>query len=317
MNQQLVKVDPKEYGLDAGKAKDIERAFSPKIAERDGLVKVYSRIISEKITQDLVVEAKAVRLKLVKVRTGFSEIHKTQKVFFRAAGLFVDAWKNKETLPVVQMEEKLSEIEDYYPKIERAKLDAVEKSRIGKLQKYQIETEHYDLREMSDAGWDQLLKSSGIAYDIRLAEEKKLEKDRIAEENRREKEAEKNRKENIRLKKDADKQEAARLREKFKQEKVLLKERLKRKKIQDQLDKQAEEVRILKEKEAEEDRIRKEKEDLAASAPDRLKLEKLANDIATMKMPDVKNKKAKETINGVVNLLQKTSNFIKQRGEKI
>ena len=126
---QLQTVDPKEYGLDKDKARNIEKAFLPKIAERNGLVTIYEQILTAEITPELTDNAKSVRLKLVKVRTGIAEIHRTQKAFFRAAGLFVDAWKNKETLPVTQMEEKLFEIEDYYSKIEREKLDAVENDR--------------------------------------------------------------------------------------------------------------------------------------------------------------------------------------------
>ena len=295
----IEKINPIDYGLNADEAKNIEKAFLPKIVERNGLVAIYEQLLSAKITLELTSEAKSIRLKLVKVRTGMAEIHKTQKAYFRAAGLFVDAWKNKETLPVAQMEEKLFEIEDYYPKIERAKLDAVEKSRTGKLQKYQIETEHYDLRKMTDAGFKQLLESSKIAYDLRIAEEEEEAKEFAAEEKRREMEAEKNKKENARLKKEADKRE-----------KVIEKARVERKKLQDQLDEKERE-------DAEEIRLQEERDTEETNATDRVKLERLANYITAIKMPDVESKKAKEVITGVVNLLNKTSCYIKTKALKV
>lgn len=99
MNNSLVKIDHKEYGLEKLQAENIEKAFMPKIAERDGIKEIYEQIITQDITLELTEHAKSARLKLVKVRTGIADVHKTQKAFFRAAGLYVDAWKNKETLP--------------------------------------------------------------------------------------------------------------------------------------------------------------------------------------------------------------------------
>ena len=122
MKNEIKKVDPKEYGLQEKEAKTIDQAFMPKIVERDGLKKIYEQILSKEITLELCSEAKSIRLKLVKVRTGIAEIHKTQKAFFLAAGRYVDAWKNKETLPVTQMEENLTAIEEHYQRIEGEKI---------------------------------------------------------------------------------------------------------------------------------------------------------------------------------------------------
>lgn len=37
METEIVKIDPREFGLEAQNVKNIEEAFLPKIAERDGL----------------------------------------------------------------------------------------------------------------------------------------------------------------------------------------------------------------------------------------------------------------------------------------
>lgn len=295
MNNSLVKIDHKEYGLEKVQAENVERAFMPKIAEREGLKQIYAQIITQEITLELIEHAKSARLKLVKVRTGIAEVHKTQKAFFRAAGLYVDAWKNKETLPVTQMEEKLMEIECYYENIERQRLDKVESERILKLHKYEVDPEHYDLRNMPEPGFNQLLEASKIAYEQRVNTEKEAERKRLAEEKAQADEAQRNKVENERLKKDAEKRD-----------KIIDNERLKRKKLEDD----------LKEKTEAESRaklVQEEKEAMEYSAPDRHKLEQLALSIVAMKMPEVKSKKAKSVIKDVVILLNKTSNFIKKK----
>jgi len=204
MNKSLVKINHEEYGLEKVQAENIEKAFLPKIAEREGLTQIYEQIITQEVTLELTEHAKSARLKLVKVRTGIAEVHKTQKAFFRAAGLYVDAWKNKETLPVTQMEEKLLEIEGYYENIERQRLDKVENERILKLQKLEIDPEHYDLRNMSEPGFEQLLEASKIAYQERIKAEKKVERERIAKEKADAEEQERIKKENEILKKEAE-----------------------------------------------------------------------------------------------------------------
>ena len=118
---ELVKVDPKEFGLEVKQGETIEKSFLPKIQERDAISTIYGQLITSEITPELCKQARELRLKLVKVRTGISDIHKVEKAFYRAGGLYVDALKNKHTTPVEQMEEKLFEIENYYINIEKAK----------------------------------------------------------------------------------------------------------------------------------------------------------------------------------------------------
>lgn len=112
-----------ETGLSVEKKAEIETAFAPMIAERDGYKKVYEAILSKPIDMDTIKEARELRLKLVKTSSGIRLIHKTQKAFFLQAGKFVDSWKNKELPPVEQMKDKLAEIEDFFAKQERDRID--------------------------------------------------------------------------------------------------------------------------------------------------------------------------------------------------
>ena len=202
-NKNLV---PSEFGLQEDQAKTIESAFMPKIVERDGLKVIYEQLLTQEITPELCRSAGDLRKKLVKVRTGIAEIHKTQKAFFLAAGRFVDAWKNKETLPVEQMEEKLFEVEDYYAKIERDKVIALQQERSEELKKWQDELAFTpgNLGELTEEVWSNYLFGVKTAFEQKVAAEKaakEAEEKRIADEKA---EQERIRLENEKLKKAAE-----------------------------------------------------------------------------------------------------------------
>lgn len=178
MSTELVKVDPKEFGLEVEQVSTIEQAFLPKIQEREALVAIYEQLITSELTPELCKQAKEVRLKLVKVRTGISDIHKTQKAFFLAAGRFVDAWKNKETLPVEQMEEKLSEIENYYINIEKARKAQLQAERQLEVSKY-TDYPASALGDMEQQVYDAYLQGLKVAYDAKVEAEKQAEIARV------------------------------------------------------------------------------------------------------------------------------------------
>jgi len=182
MTTQLTKINPAEYGLDSEKVKSIEDAFMPKIVERDGLAKVYENLLTEDITIKTCSAAATTRKALVKVRTGIASIHKTQKAYFLAAGKFVDAWKNKETLPIVQMEEKLSEIENYYEIQQLKKIEELQTKRVEMLSHYLEDAHERQLGYMEDDVWIAYLNTKKAEYEDRIAAEKKAEQDRIAAE---------------------------------------------------------------------------------------------------------------------------------------
>jgi len=178
MKTEIVKIDPKEYGLEVSQVATIEQAFLPKIQEREALAQMYEQLITTEITPELCVKAGETRKKLVKVRTGIAEIHKTQKAFFLAAGRFVDAWKSKETLPVEQMEENLSAIENHYINIEKVRKLTLAADRLAEVSQY---TDHpaSALGEMEDAVYVAYLQGLKVAYDAKIEAEKKAENQRI------------------------------------------------------------------------------------------------------------------------------------------
>jgi uncharacterized membrane protein YqiK len=311
---ELAKIDPKEYGLEEKQVVTIEQAFAPKIAERDGFAKVYENLITKEITKETCTEARELRLKLVKVRTGIAEIHKTQKAYFLAAGKFVDAWKNKETEPVEQMEESLTDIEKYYDRLESEKIAKLEAERKAELTVYS-EVVPAGLGTMDENVYRNYLTGLKVAYEARIKAEQEAEAERlrlieIEKENARLKaiEDEKIRKENERLKKEAEakekalaaeraKVEAERKAEAERQAAILAKERAEQiRLLQIERDRQAKlEAELKSKKDAEiaaqkakekAERERMEAEKKAAKAP---RKEKLTKWVDSFQLPAFEN----------------------------
>lgn len=310
---ELIKVDPKEYGLEENQAQTIEQAFLPKIQERDGYAAIYGSLITKEINLQTEKEARELRLKLVKVRTGIAEIHKTQKAFFLAAGRFVDAWKNKEIAPIEQMEENLSKIEMYSENIRREKIAKLEAERKELVMKFS-EVVPIGLGTMDISVFDSYLTGLELAYNARIKAEQEAEAERlrlieVEKENARLKaiEDERIRLENERLKAEAEKRERAIEAERKKQAELIAKERAEAEAKQRAIEEEARKAAALAEAErkrlqdeiaakeaaeaaakAEIDRKEKERiedEKKAAKAPDKTKLLKWVNEVS---MPELK-----------------------------
>lgn len=260
MTAELIKIDPKEYGLEVEQVSTIEQAFLPKIQEREALVAIYDQLIASELTPELCKQAKEVRLRLVKVRTGISDIHKTQKAFFLAAGRFVDAWKNKETLPVEQMEEKLSEIENYYVNIEKARIEKLQIERLEMVSKY-TNFPAQNLGAMEEEVFNSYLTGCKVAYEAKI-EAERLEAERLEAEKLAEIERQKAiEEENSRLKAEAEAKEKQLQEEKAKAE-------AERKAIEEQARKEREEAEAKLKAEQGKARIEAEK-----AAAEKAKLE--------------------------------------------
>lgn len=181
--QELTLIDPKEFGLEEKKVSSIEASFLPKKVEADGFVQVYEQILTKEINKDTCKEARELRLKLVKVRTGISDVHKTEKAFYLASGKYVDALKNKLTLPITQMEEKLTEIEKYFENQEKERLQKLRSERESKLGQFGTDTTFIALDLMTDDQFQDLFEKEKLAFDTRKKQEEEAE--RLALENER------------------------------------------------------------------------------------------------------------------------------------
>ncbi len=258
-----------EFGLEEKQSKSIELSFNPKVEEKEVLTEQYNALIREELSPELCIKANDLRKRLVKVRTGIAKVHKAEKAVSLAYGKFVDALKNKHTLSVQQMEEKLVEIVEYYDNLEKERIEKLGKERHSLLLPFSDEdTIPLHLGEMDSSIFENYFTGVKLAHKAKLEAEAKAEAERLAliEKERLEKiEQEKERKrieaENARLKKEAEERERKILEEKLKEQKKLEKERVERERIA--AEKEAKRLAELKAIETKAEKERLERERLA------------------------------------------------------
>lgn len=309
---ELVKAS--DYGLEETKVKGIEEAFAPKIAEREELNKFYIGIIKEELTPELSKKAGDLRRKLVKVRTGISEIHKTQKSFFLASGKFVDAWKNKETLPVLQMEEKLSEIEKYAENLEKERLENLQNERVNLISDYIEDAEERNLSSMDNDVWMSYLSTKKATYLDLIKSEKEAEERRVVAEKAERERQVAIEKENVKLRAEAEVKEKQLKKERLERERIELERVTKERKEREAIELKQENERKIsagkllkeqKEKEAVEKELQDKKDAEAKAEKDRLEAEQ-----NELKKGDAE--KVADLISSLVNLKSKYSFKSKQ-----
>lgn len=337
--QELIKLDPKEFGLEEKKASQIENSFLPKIEERDLLFNQYQVLIAEELTLDLSKRASELRKKLVKIRTGISEIHKVEKAFYRAGGLYVDALKNKHTLPVEQMEEKLSEIENYFVKLEAERKAALKIERIKAFEPYGTDVSFMPLDEMTEEQFEGQLKIAKVAFDAeqerlrieeenRIAAEKKAEEERVERQRLESERLEAQRLENIRLKEEADKREKELAIERKKLADEQAKKDAETKAEQDRLAKIAADEKAKSDKLAAELKAKQDAEKAKieaenkrklelANAGDKVKVKSYFEGIKEIKFPELNTKEGKDIAEKINQAFEDFKNLIINESKKL
>lgn len=151
-NQQVVKIEAKEFGLEENRAKEISAQFKPMLDKMEELEAEYNEVLNLPIDEQTCKKAKALRLKYVKVRTGTAKIHKEQKAFYVAGGKYVDGWKNAQLFASKGIEENLSKIENHFENIEKERIEKLKQERASRLAEYgQFEVQDAILQLNDDA----------------------------------------------------------------------------------------------------------------------------------------------------------------------
>ena len=176
----LVKVDPKEYGLEEKQASEITKGLSTILEERNLLVESYMEVIDLDITEENIPTFKSLRLQIVKNRTqGLKVWHKTNKAYFLAGGNFVQAIYNKEVAENERMEAQLMEAEKHFENLEKERLEKLTLERVEICLPYVEDSSLIapDLGALSQSLWDNYLIGLKTSYEARIAEEEKLKKE--------------------------------------------------------------------------------------------------------------------------------------------
>jgi hypothetical protein len=335
---ELVKINASDYGLEESKANEIKSLFVPMLNKMEELEVHYNDILKQEINTETCQMAKDLRLAYVKVRTGTAEIHKNLKAFYLNGGRFVDAFKNTQAFASGEKEKTLKSIEDHFENIENARLEKLRVDRLVLIKSY-TDIEPLALGHMEQAVFDNLLQGFKVAYEVRIAAEKKTEEDRIAKEKADAEDREAQRLENIRLKAEAEEKEHLAEIERKKNGRILAAQKAKADKERTELIAKAETERKEKErlekeianKKAVEEKAKKDtelklqaeartkvaEEKKAKFAPDKTKLLNFMQLINELPRPEVKSIEAADIASKANTYLVQCANYIRDNANKL
>jgi len=296
----------KEAEVTGSKAQMIESAFAPMVEMLKGFEKEYDEIVSKEITEYVCHDARILRLKMVKVRTGSKEIHKQQKEEVIRLGKAIDGVKNIFEYAVVEKENKLLELENHYINKVKAEQDIIRNERLEKLKPYGYELGGTDLALMDSNMFDAILIGAEKAHKEKVIAEKKAEEERIALEKENAIAKQKVLEEMEALKLETQKKEKANALIKAKADKELAQQKAKNDELQAQL-------KAIADKEAKEKKDRELAEKKLKKAPDVTKLNCWIDDL---ELPII-DLKQPESMIMAVEISDKFLGFKKWAKEKI
>lgn len=295
MKTNIVKFDaPELQSIEPSKAKQIKDTFEPMAEMLLQFESAYFKVIKESeggITEEVTNKAKRLRLDIAKVRIETERVRKEQKEEYLRAGKAIDGVSNILKWAVVDRENKLKEIEDYFEIQEQKRLEKLQEERIKALSLYVEDIEGRVLSNMDEDVWAAYLEVKKKEYEDRIAAEKKAEEERIAREKAEEKERERIKKENEKLKKEAEEREKA---ERLQQEKI----QKEREEYESRLKAQQEE-REMAEKE---ERIKREK--LEAELQAKEEAERRVKEAEKVKTQNELSKKDIDRVNDLIEELK-------------
>lgn len=179
----ITTVEPKDFGLEESKAKELTNGLTTILEERSALAENYKEVIKLEITTETIPQFRELRLRIRDNRTkGIEKWHKVNKEFFLTGGRFVDAIKNKESAENIRMEEALMEGEKHFENLEKEKLAKLNEERIAQIAPYVEDTTGLDLSGMEEDVFEAYLSTKKAKFEAALAEQKRIEEERLENE---------------------------------------------------------------------------------------------------------------------------------------
>ena len=283
--------------------------------------------------------ARELRLKTVKIRTGAEALKDTRKKEYLLKGNLEQAAYNLIAASCKLTEETFFNVEKARELALKKRQQELRREREEKLSPYTENVVIYPLGLMSEDEFSALYVSLRTAHENRLEAEKKAEETRIAKEKADAEERDRQRLDNIRLKEEAIERERLAEIERKKQAAILAKQKAEADKREKALKEKADAERKERERLADELKAKKEAEEKtrkdaeakaeaekkaqaaaekkARLAPDKDKLKLLANTIKSIQLPEVNSLEARGIVADVQSLLNKVTNFIIEKSEKL
>lgn len=165
------------------KATDLITAFSPLYDEAGKLCADAAAVVVSDATQlTEMAQARAIRLAMVKVRGTAGRAHQQIKADILTTGRAIDRAKNDLVARLEPIEAQLEASEKFAERAQAARKEALRAERAPQLVPFGVDPILYNLGEMPDAQWEQLLSGARLAHEAAKAAAAKAEAERLAAE---------------------------------------------------------------------------------------------------------------------------------------
>jgi len=181
-NNQLVQV-VKNAGLEENKVDSLLKSFSTYFNEAKIIAEEAKNILVTDESQiDLMQKARENRLQLKEIRINAEKTRVTLKEQSLREGRAIDGVNNLIKALIAPVEEHLERQEKFAEMKEKARLESIYSERLEKLSKYVDDVSLYNIKEMTDEVFANLLLGCKSAYDAKIEAQKKADEEAIEKE---------------------------------------------------------------------------------------------------------------------------------------
>ena len=320
-NNELVAVI-EQQGLEKSKVDTLMQSFAGYFTEAKTIAeKSKSIVVTEETQVEEMKKAREYRLKLKDIRVNADKTREELKSQSLREGNAIQGVYNIIKALVVPVEEYLEKQEKFAEVRESERLARVYGERVDKLSKYVTDVTLYNIRDMADDVFENLLSGCKTSWEKAQEDEVKAEADRLAKIKADKLEQEKIRKENEKLRAEAEEKEKALAVERTKQAEVLRKANEEKEKVEAKLraEKEAQVKKEADEKAITDAKVKAEEEaqKKALLAPDKEKLLLLADRLDTPSLPAVSSREAQIILQRVEATLSKLADSIRNDTKKL
>lgn len=184
VDDQKITTTLAQAGLEPATAQGLLDTFRPLFIQANEICATAERLHVTDATQVTEIkQARALRLALRTVRTTADKTRKSMKEDSLRRGKAIDGIYNVLEYAVAPVEKRLTEMEEFAERAEAARKLALKSEREAQLKPFGVDTTFYDLANMAEDAFTQLLRGIMRAHEEKLfAEAKAIEDARIAAE---------------------------------------------------------------------------------------------------------------------------------------
>ena len=166
-------------GVEESKARQIEAVFAPMVTMLKEFENAYNKIVAQEVTEDLCKKAKRLRLDIAKIRVSADKERKIQKDEYLRAGNAIQGVYNILKFAVVEKEDRLRSIENYFENLKKEEQTKLQIERALELEKYEVAVIPENLGAMQESVWENFITGTRVNYENQKEAERKAEEQRI------------------------------------------------------------------------------------------------------------------------------------------